>query len=164
MIRTPICDLLDIEHPIALGGMGSATSPALVAAVSRAGGLGALGCHYLTPEQIRERTAATRKETNKPFGLNFLLFDMREDSFAEALELRPAVMQFAWPRPDQDLKSLFDRAHQAAARSPTWRAPCRKRCAPPRPAPTSSSRRAPRAAATSAGWAACRSSPWWSTR
>ncbi len=35
-----VCDLLDIEHPIALGGMGSATSPALVAAVSRAGGLG----------------------------------------------------------------------------------------------------------------------------
>ena len=26
MIQTPICDLLDIEHPIALGGMGSATS------------------------------------------------------------------------------------------------------------------------------------------
>jgi hypothetical protein len=26
MIRTPICDLIDIEHPIALGGMGSATS------------------------------------------------------------------------------------------------------------------------------------------
>ena len=51
MIRTPICDLLDIEHPIALGGMGSATSPALVAAVSRAGGLGALGCHYLTPDR-----------------------------------------------------------------------------------------------------------------
>lgn len=52
MIRTPICDLLDIEHPIALGGMGSATSPELVAAVSHAGGLGALGCHYQTPEQI----------------------------------------------------------------------------------------------------------------
>ena len=60
MIRTPICDLLDIEHPIALGGMGSASSPAMTAAVSRAGGLGAMGCHYLTPEQIRERTAATR--------------------------------------------------------------------------------------------------------
>ena len=89
MIRTPICDLLDIEHPIALGGMGSATSPALVAAVSRAGGLGALGCHYLTPDQIRERTAAIRQETNKPFGLNFLTFDTREDSFAAALELRP---------------------------------------------------------------------------
>ena len=111
MIRTPLCDLLDIEHPIALGGMGSVPSPPLVAAVSRAGGLGALGCHYQTPEQIRERTAAIRAETNKPFGLNFLLFDVREDCFAAALDLRPSVMQFAWARPEQDLKAYFDRAH-----------------------------------------------------
>jgi NAD(P)H-dependent flavin oxidoreductase YrpB (nitropropane dioxygenase family) len=116
MIHTPICDLLDIEHPIALGGMGSATSPALVAAVSRAGGLGALGCHYLTPEQIQERAAAIRRETNKPFGLNFLLFDTREDSLDAALKLRPAVMQFAWARPDQDLKRYFDRAHEAGCK------------------------------------------------
>ncbi len=116
MIRTPICDLLDVEHPIALGGMGSATSPPLVAAVSRAGGLGALGCHYQTPDQIRARTQAIRRETNKPFGLNFLLFDLREDSFEMALELRPSVMQFAWARPDQDLKSYFDRAHRAGCK------------------------------------------------
>ena len=116
MIRTKVCDVFDIEHPIALGGMGSASSPALTAAVSRAGGLGAMGCHYLTPEQIRERTAATRKETNKPFGLNFLLFDTREDSFAAALDLRPAVMQFAWARPDQDLRSYFQRARDAGCK------------------------------------------------
>ena len=53
MIRTPVCDVLDIEHPIALGGMGSVYSPDLVAAVSSAGGLGAMGCHYMSPEQIR---------------------------------------------------------------------------------------------------------------
>ena len=116
MVRTAVCDLLDIEHPIALGGMGSATSPALVAAVSKAGGLGALGCHYLSPAQINERTAAIRLETNKPFGLNFLTFDTREDSFAAALELRPAVMQFAWARPDQDLKAYSDRAHDAGSK------------------------------------------------
>jgi NAD(P)H-dependent flavin oxidoreductase YrpB (nitropropane dioxygenase family) len=116
MIRTPVCDLLDIEHPIALGGMGSASSPAMTAAVSRAGGLGAMGCHYLTPEQVRERATAARKETNKPFGLNFLLFDVREDSFAEALKLRPAVMQFAWARQDQDLKPFFDRSHEAGCK------------------------------------------------
>jgi NAD(P)H-dependent flavin oxidoreductase YrpB (nitropropane dioxygenase family) len=116
MIRTPVCELLDIEHPIALGGMGSASSPAMTAAVSRAGGLGAMGCHYLTPDEIRTRTAATRKETNKPFGLNFLLFDTREDSLAAALELRPAVMQFAWARQDQELRSYFDRAHEAGCK------------------------------------------------
>jgi len=116
MIRTPVCDLLDIEHPIALGGMGSATSPMLVAAVSRAGGLGALGCHYLVPEQIRDRVAAIRAETIKPFGLNFLLFDTREDSFAAALDLRPSVMQFAWARPEQELKVFFDRSHDAGCK------------------------------------------------
>jgi NAD(P)H-dependent flavin oxidoreductase YrpB (nitropropane dioxygenase family) len=113
MIQTPVCKLLDIDYPIALGGMGSATSPELVSAVSNAGGLGALGCHYLTPEQIGERTTAIRGQTNKPFGLNFLLFDTREDSFAAALELRPAVMQFAWARPQQDLRTYFDRSHNA---------------------------------------------------
>ena len=39
-----------------------------VAAVSRAGGLGAFGCHYQASEQIRQRTAAIRRGTNRPFG------------------------------------------------------------------------------------------------
>src|SRR5581483_12368166 len=106
MIRTRVCDLLEIEHPIALGGMGSAVSPALVAAVSSAGGLGAMGCHYLSPDQIREATAAIRQRTNKPFALNFLLFDVRDESFATALDLRPAVIAFAWPRPEQNIKAF----------------------------------------------------------
>jgi NAD(P)H-dependent flavin oxidoreductase YrpB (nitropropane dioxygenase family) len=116
MIHTKICDLFDIQYPIALGGMGSATNAALVAAVSQAGGLGALGCHHLTPEQIAERTSAIRQLTNASFGLNFLVFDTREDSFATALKLRPAVMQFAWARPDQDLRPYFERAHEAGCK------------------------------------------------
>jgi len=113
MLRTPICDLLGIEHPVALGGMGSATSPELVAAVSNAGGLGALGCHGQTPEQVGERAQSIRRQTNKPFGLNFLLFHTRPDSFAAALELRPPVMQFAWAKPEQDLRDYFERSHKA---------------------------------------------------
>jgi NAD(P)H-dependent flavin oxidoreductase YrpB (nitropropane dioxygenase family) len=116
MIRTPVCDLLGIEHPIALGGMGSIYSPDLVAAVSNAGGLGAMGCHYLTPEQIRAGTAAIRQSTNKAFALNFLLFDIHEAGFAAALELRPQAMAFAWPRAEQELKPFVDRAHAAGAK------------------------------------------------
>jgi len=116
VIRTPVCDLLGIEHPIALGGMGSVFGPDLVAAVSNAGGLGALGCHYLPPERIRDATAAIRDKTNKPFGLNFLIFDMREDGFAEALKLRPSVIALAWPKPNQELKPLVARAHDAGAK------------------------------------------------
>jgi NAD(P)H-dependent flavin oxidoreductase YrpB (nitropropane dioxygenase family) len=116
MIRTPVCDLLGIEHPIALGGMGSIYSPDLVAAVSSAGGLGAMGCHYMRSEQIRTATAAIRERTNKAFALNFLIFDIDEDSFAAALALRPAVMAFAWPRPEQDVKSFIARAHDAGCK------------------------------------------------
>ncbi len=116
MIRTPVCDLLGIKLPIALGGMGSVYSPELVAAVSEAGGLGAMGCHNLSADQIRAGTAAIRAGTSKPFALNFLLFDAKEDCFAAALELRPPVMAFAWPRPEQDVGSFIDRAHSAGAR------------------------------------------------
>jgi NAD(P)H-dependent flavin oxidoreductase YrpB (nitropropane dioxygenase family) len=116
LIRTPFCDLMDVEHPIALGGMGSVYSPDLVAAVSNAGGLGAMGCHHLDVEGIRAGTAALRERTNKPFGLNFLLFDTIEERFAAALALRPKVMAFAWPRPDQDLKTYVGRAHDAGCK------------------------------------------------
>ena len=116
MIRTPVCDLLHIEHPIAIGGMGSVYSPPLVAAVSNAGGLGAMGCHYMSAEQVRDGTAAIREQTNKPFALNFLIFDVKEEGFAAALALRPSVMAFAWPRPDQDLKTYFGRAHDAGCK------------------------------------------------
>ena len=116
MIRTPVCDVLGIEHPIALGGMGSIYSPDLVAAVSGAGGLGAMGCHYMRSEQIRSATAAIRERTNKAFALNFLIFDIDEDSFAAALALRPPAIAFAWPRPDQDVRSFIARAHVAGCK------------------------------------------------
>src|SRR5262244_3405050 len=116
--RDPNNHLRPASHPTSCrpGGMGSATSPELVAAVSNAGGLGALGCHHLAPAAVRAQTDSIRQKTNKPFGLNFLIFDMDEESFAAALELRPSVMQFAWARPDQDLKPCFDRAHQAGCK------------------------------------------------
>jgi NAD(P)H-dependent flavin oxidoreductase YrpB (nitropropane dioxygenase family) len=116
MIRTRITDMLKIDHPIALGGMGSIYAPDLVAAVSNAGGLGAMGCHNLEPERIRAGTDAIRAKTNKPFALNFLLFCVDEKAYAAALQLRPALIAFAWPRPEQDLKPFIDRAHDAGAK------------------------------------------------
>ena len=41
--RTSLCDLLGIEYPVLQAGMTGVAGPALVAAVSRAGGLGILG-------------------------------------------------------------------------------------------------------------------------
>lgn len=40
MIRSPICEMLHIEHPIFQGGMAWIADGRLAAAVSEAGGLG----------------------------------------------------------------------------------------------------------------------------
>lgn len=116
MLHTPVCDLLEIEHPVFLGGMAGHTSAPLVAAVSNAGGMGGMGLARLNAEQVGEGLSAIREATNKPFSVNFLLFLLEEDAFAAALEAAPPVLSFAWPRLDQDLRGVFDRAHQAGAK------------------------------------------------
>ena len=115
MLRTRICELLGIEHPVVLGGMGTGTAYELVAAVSEAGGLGILGATNLSPEQQRAEVDAIRHRTNRPFGLNHLLCFLADDRYATSLEVRPKVISTAWAWSDQDLRSLFDRAHDAGA-------------------------------------------------
>jgi NAD(P)H-dependent flavin oxidoreductase YrpB (nitropropane dioxygenase family) len=116
LLITPFTTLLDIPYPIVLGGMGPpATSPELVAAVSNAGGLGILGCSGLSGAQIREQAARIRELTDKPFGLNLLLFRSSEDDIASILAERPKVASFAWARSDQALAEIFARAHEAGA-------------------------------------------------
>lgn len=116
MIKTPVCEVLGIDHPLLLGGMGSIFAPPMVAAVSEAGGLGALGCHGLSAEQIRSASQAVCERTQKPFALNFLLFHINEEPFAAALEARPKVMAFAWPKGGQDLQPYIQRAHDIGAK------------------------------------------------
>lgn len=117
MIRTKFCELLGIEYPVALGGMGGGfTRPRMVAAVSEAGGFGALSCNGLSPEQIHDAAATLRSHTDKPYALNFLLFLTDEECFAAALEEKPAVIALAWPRREQELKSFIDRSHDAGCK------------------------------------------------
>jgi NAD(P)H-dependent flavin oxidoreductase YrpB (nitropropane dioxygenase family) len=113
MIHTRLCDLLGIVHPIVLGGMASGTSVPLVVAVSQAGGFGTLGVSGLSAAQIRTQIGDIRATTDKPFGVNFLLFRTEEDAFLAAIEAQPPVLSFAWARPDQDLRAYFQRAHDA---------------------------------------------------
>jgi len=72
-LHTKLCDLFGIEYPIILAGMGRTSGPALVAAVSNAGGLGVIGATYLQPEQLRDWIKKTRQLTDKPFGVDLLV-------------------------------------------------------------------------------------------
>jgi NAD(P)H-dependent flavin oxidoreductase YrpB (nitropropane dioxygenase family) len=116
MIHTRICDLLDIVHPIVLGGMGTATTAPLVAAVSNAGGFGTLGTSAFNASRLESEVAAIHERTDKPFGINHLLFQIQEDMFAVTLRARPAVAAFAWARKDQNLSDYFQRAHDVGCK------------------------------------------------
>ena len=71
-LRTPICDLFQIDYPIFAAGMGGVTMAPLAGAVSAAGGLGVLGATFCTPDELREEIRAVRRITDKPFGVDLL--------------------------------------------------------------------------------------------
>jgi nitronate monooxygenase len=73
MIRTEICDMFGIDHPILLAGMGGASTPELAAAVSNAGGLGVMGASSIGPRGLRDWIHRCRDLTDKPFGIDTLL-------------------------------------------------------------------------------------------
>lgn len=116
MIRTPVCELLGITHPVFLGGMASASAAKLTAAVSEAGGLGAVGATPMSAQEVKSTCAAIREATEKPFALNYLIFRLQEEGLAAGLAERPAVMAFAWARREQPLKEYFDRARGAGCK------------------------------------------------
>jgi NAD(P)H-dependent flavin oxidoreductase YrpB (nitropropane dioxygenase family) len=70
-VRTPLCDLLGIEHPI----VGFTPSEHVAAAVSRAGGLGVLGCvRFNDPAELD--TVLTWMDENtggRPYGIDVVM-------------------------------------------------------------------------------------------
>jgi enoyl-[acyl-carrier protein] reductase II len=71
-LHTRLTDLLEIEHPVMLAGMGGVSYHRLVAAVSAAGGIGTLGASTMGPEELPEEMALVRQLTDKPFGVDLL--------------------------------------------------------------------------------------------
>jgi len=68
--HTVVCDMLGIRYPILQGAMQGGGGPALVAAVSEAGGLGILPTFGGTEEKLRQDIAAARALTDKPIAVN----------------------------------------------------------------------------------------------
>lgn len=71
-MKTRLTELLNIEHPIMLAGMGGVSYSALAAAVSNAGGYGCLGASTMSSEVLAEEIAKTKAGTTKPFGVDLL--------------------------------------------------------------------------------------------
>jgi enoyl-[acyl-carrier protein] reductase II len=71
-MRTRLTELLGVDHPVMLAGMGGVSYSALAAAVSNAGGYGCLGASTMSSPELAQEIAATRSLTSKPFGVDLL--------------------------------------------------------------------------------------------
>ena len=91
-LRTPLCEMLDIEYPIVLAGMAlggtQETAPTpikLVAAISIAGGLGVLGNSFRNPDELDAGIKELKRQIgDRPYGVDFLLPATRAEVTADS--------------------------------------------------------------------------------
>ena len=102
--RTPVCELLGIEHPIVLAPL--ATDPRLPAAVSNAGGLGSLGLSWSDDagEVVRETAALT----DRPIAGNFVLFADQHRRVDQALSAGLRIVSLIWGDPCSYVAPVHD--------------------------------------------------------
>jgi nitronate monooxygenase len=99
--RSALLDRLGITMPVLQAAMGAAT-PELAAAVSNAGGLGAMGLSWSSPDEVRASVARTRDLTRAPFAVGYVL-SFGAATLQVALDAGAAVVQmsFGMPNPEQ---------------------------------------------------------------
>lgn len=101
---------LGLRHPILQAPMAGVSTPALAAAVTETGGLGALGLGANTPDQARAAIAELRGRTDGPFALNVFCHEpASHDAAREAAWLdflAPEFAALATPRP-AELQEIY---------------------------------------------------------
>ena len=78
MLRTRLCDLLGVEHPLISAPMAGTATAELASAVSGAGGFCMIGGsdsrgQPVQVDSLRGQIRATRERTDRPFGVGFIL-------------------------------------------------------------------------------------------
>jgi len=110
-VKTILCELLGIELPIIQAPMAGAVGPALVAAVSNAGGLGMLVPWRADIDTVRRQIRETRDLTSRPFGVNLNLEFPQEERLEVCLDENVPVISFFW----RDPAALVQRAKSCGA-------------------------------------------------
>lgn len=109
----PFCAALGLSRPIIQAPIGSASTPALAAAVCEAGGLGTLSGTWREPGELRALIRRTQALTDRPFAVNLVLaWDMTE-RLEICLEENVPLISFFWG--DAPAR-LISRCHDAGAR------------------------------------------------
>jgi len=69
-LRTPLTELVGVEHPVVQTGMGWVAGARLVSATANGGGLGILASATMTLDELQTAITKVKATTDKPFGVN----------------------------------------------------------------------------------------------
>ena len=114
-LHTPLCDILEIEYPIVLAGMGGGrddfmpSPPALAAAVSNAGGLGVMGCGSRKLETIEWCIREFRRLSDRPFGIDLIFPATLAEAKAPTKAEQREIIRREHPEHWQFVESLYER-------------------------------------------------------
>ncbi len=114
-LHTPLCDMLEIEYPILLAGMGGGrddfmpSPPALAAAVSNAGGLGVMGCGSRKLETIEWCIREFRRLSDRPLGIDLISPATLAEAKAPTKAEQREVIKRDYPAHWQFVSELYDR-------------------------------------------------------
>ncbi len=84
LIKTELCNLLNIKYPLFQGAMAWIAGGKLAAAVSQAGGLGVIGAGNADCTWIKQQIDLLRQLTDKPFAVNLM---MSSPTISEVVDL-----------------------------------------------------------------------------
>lgn len=117
MLTTRFTELVGCSVPIQQAGMADLSSPRLAATVAEAGGLGMVSVYGATPAEVAALLDATRAQTSRVFGANFIMRFVDPALAHECIAVAAAkarVVEFFYSDPDPTLIELVH-AHGALA-------------------------------------------------
>jgi len=105
MIETRLTKLLGATYPIQLAGMPGVATPALVAAVASAEGIGMVPAPMLSAEVLTALLDDVATRTTGVFGVNFLM-PFLDRACVEVAARKARLVEFFYDDPDPDLVRL----------------------------------------------------------
>ncbi len=81
--NTKLTELLGCQYPIVQTAMGWVADPGLVAGTCNAGGFGFLAGATIPPEQVEQQILQTKALTNKPFGMNYHMYQPNAEQITD---------------------------------------------------------------------------------
>ena len=108
LIRTRLTERYSVRHPFACAGMAFAgMTPDLAIAVTKAGGIGALGVGFTPPDVLRAHIGAIRSSTDGPFNINFITCFDNDAQVRLCAEEGVPIVSWHWGHPSDEHRAVL---------------------------------------------------------